>query len=114
MQQKNEKCIPANDEIVVSQHACFIHVLFNQYYISRQREKLMLKLAAVYEQLIKDNDAMPPKELAKCFAISRKSKRAKKREVEFNMANVNKQVDNCLGNLCFITNDKNEQFQRCV
>lgn len=103
--QPKEKYVPSDNETVVSQYPCYIHILFSQDLVGHQKDKLMLKLKEEYERLTSDKNALPPKELEKYFMIS-KEKYARNRTIRFNLANIEKQIENYAGNLCLITNDK--------
>ena len=102
---KGEKYIAKEDEDIIFQHPCMVHVLFCQDLVGGHWDKFMEKLNREHEHLVANENSMPESELKKYFII-KKVKWARKRMVEFNMENIAKHRDNYAGHICFITNDK--------
>ena len=102
---KGEKYKAKEDEEIISQYLCKVHVLFCQDLVGNQWDKFMEKLNNEYQRLKADEEADPPSEIEKYFII-KKEKWARKRNVDFNMENINKHRNNYSGHICFITNDK--------
>jgi len=102
---KGEKYTAQDEEQILSQYPCKVHVLFCQELVGGQWDKFMERLNKEYDRLIKDESALPVSELKQYFIIE-KHKWARKRTVEFAMDNIAKHRNNYAGYICFITNDK--------
>lgn len=102
---KGEKYIAKEDEQILSQHACTVHVLFCQDLVGSQWDIFMGKLNAEYERLSADEDSEPASEF-KCYFVLEKKKWARKRTVDFNMEKILRHRNLYAGHTCFITNDK--------
>ena len=102
---KGEKYAAQEEEKLISQYPCMVHVLFCQDLVGTQWDKFMEKLNQEYQRLIAEENAAPTRELKKYFIIERK-KWARKRSVDFNMEQITLHRNNYTGHICFITNDK--------
>ena len=102
---KGEKYSAKENEQILSQHACTVHVLFCQDLVGSQWDSFMGKLNAEYERLSADEDSEPASEF-KCYFVLEKKKWARKRTVDFNMEKILQHRNLYAGHTCFITNDK--------
>jgi transposase len=102
---KCEKYVAKEDEEIIFQYPCMVHVLFCQDLVGNQWDKFMEKLNNEYERLKTDEESVPEKELKNYFIIEKK-KYARNRSVDFNMEKITNHRNNYAGHICFITNDK--------
>jgi hypothetical protein len=107
---KGEKYTAKENEDILSQYPCMVHVLFCQDLIGCHWDKFMENLNREHERLVSDEKSAPVSELKRYFII-KKEKWARKRTVEFNMENIAKHRDNYAGHICFITNPSFELNQ---
>ena len=90
---------------VVSQYKCCVHVLFCQDLVGNQWDRFMESLKEEHERLSIDEETTVKDEFKRYFIIEKK-KYARKRNVEYNMQNIEKHRQRYAGHICFITNDK--------
>ena len=100
-----KKYVAQEDEVVISQHPCLIHVLFCQELVGTQWDRFMEDLNEEYHRLLSDEKAVPPKEFKNYFIIY-KQKWARKRSIDFDTDRLELHKNNYAGHVCFITNDK--------
>jgi len=102
---KYEKYVAKEDEEIISQYPCMIHVLFCQDLVGNQWNRFMEKLNREYERLKANENSDPSKDLKDYFIIEKK-KYARKRSIDFDMEKIINHRNNYSGHICFITNDK--------
>lgn len=101
---KGEKYVAKEDEQIISQHACMVHVLFCQDLVGSQWDNFMDKLNMEYARLLSDENLEIANEFKRYFTVEKK-KWARKRTVDFNMEKITQHRDLYAGHTCFITND---------
>jgi hypothetical protein len=103
---KREKYTSVDNKLeVISQHICYVHVLFCQDLVGGHWDRFMESLNDERKRLLANEGAVVKDNLKDCFLIEKK-KYARHRTVEFNMENIEKHRDRYAGHICFITNDR--------
>ena len=94
-----------NETEVISQHKCYVHVLFCQDLVGNQWDRFMINLKEEYDRLLSDENTSPKDELKRYFIIERK-KYSRQLTIKYNIEKIEKQRQHYAGHICFITNDK--------